>query len=141
MLDGVPCVVVGIMPRDFQFPTGQTEIWLPLSVAQVDGPNGLKRGQIFWAIARLKPGVTPAQAAAEATARAIAAPDAGPVGMALFGAKAPIQITVTDVNAAATAEVRPAIVALLLASALLLVTASPTSRTCSWRAPSRAIVS
>ena len=75
------------------------------------------------AIGRLKPGVTPAQAAAEGTARAIAAPDAGPVAMALFGAREPIQITVTDAMEAAAADVRPAIVILLIASVLLFVTA------------------
>ena len=78
---------------------------------------GPRRAPIMRAIGRLKPGVTTAQAAAEGTARAIAAPDAGPVAMALFGAKAPIQIVVTDAIAAATADVRPAIIVLLLASA------------------------
>ena len=75
------------------------------------------------AIGRLKPGVTPAQAAAEGTARAIAAPDAGPVAMSLFGAREPIQITVTDAKEAAAADVRPAIVILLIASVLLFATA------------------
>ena len=74
-------------------------------------------------LARLKPGVTPAQAAAEGTARAIAAPDAGPVAMALFGARDPIQITVTDAMEAAAADVRPAIIILLIASVLLFATA------------------
>ena len=123
VLDGMPCLVVGIMPRSFQFPTSATQMWLPFGVSEVDGPNGVKRGQIFAALARLKSGVTPAQASAEATARAQAGPDAGPVAMSLFGGKDPIQIRVVDANAAATAEVRPAIVILLIASALLFVTA------------------
>lgn len=123
VLDGSPCTVVGIMPPDFQFPTSATQMWLPMTVAPVDGPNGLKRGQIFRAIARLKPGVSAQQAAAEATARATAAPDAGPVALALFAAKTPIQVTVTDVNEAATAELRPALVVLLLAAVLLFATA------------------
>ena len=45
------------------------------------------------------------------------------VAMALFGAREPIQITVTDAMAAAAADVRPAIIILLIASALLFVTA------------------
>jgi putative ABC transport system permease protein len=123
MLEGGPRTVVGIMPRSFQFPTPATQAWLPMVVTEVDGPNGVKRGQIFRALARLKPGVTPSQAAAEATTRAQAGPDAGPVAMSLFGAKEPVQITVTDAQEAATAEVRPAIVILLLAAALLFITA------------------
>jgi predicted permease len=123
VLDGTPYIVVGVMPREFAFPTREVQMWLPMAVAAVDGPNGTKRGQIFRALARLAPGATPAQAAAEATAKALTAPDAGPVGMALFGAKDPIQIAVVDANAAATAEVRPAILVLLIASALLFVTA------------------
>ena len=123
VLDATPYTVVGIMPRAFAFPTPQTQVWLPIEITSVDGPNGVKRGQIFRALARLKPGVTTAQAAAEATARAVAAPDAGPVAMALFGGRDPIQVTTVDAAAAATAEVRPAIVVLLIASALLFVTA------------------
>ncbi|HUQ87554.1 MAG TPA: ABC transporter permease [Vicinamibacterales bacterium] len=123
VLDGSPYAVVGIMPREFAFPTSQTQIWLPTEITSVDGPNGVKRGQIFRALARLRPGVTASQAAAEATARAVAAPDAGPLGMTLFGGRDPIQISIVDAAAAATAEVRPAILVLLIASALLFVTA------------------
>jgi putative ABC transport system permease protein len=123
MLDGLPCTVVGIMPRSFQFPTPATQMWLPFGISEVDGPNGVKRGQIFSALARLKPGVTNAQASAEATARAQAGPDAGQVALGLFGGKEPIQIRVVEANAAATAEVRPAIIILLIASVLLFVTA------------------
>jgi predicted permease len=123
MLEGAPATVIGIMPRSFRFPTGDIQLWLPMSVATVDGPNGVKRGQIFSALARLKPGVSLEQAAAEATARAVAAPDAGLTAMSLFGAKEPVQIALVDANEAATAEVRPAIVILLIAAALLFVTA------------------
>ena len=123
VLDGSPYIIVGIMPRTFAFPTAQTQIWLPTEIVTVDGPNGVKRGQIFRALARLKPGVTPAQAGAEGTARAAAAADAGPVAMSLFGARDPIQIAVVDAAEAATAEVRGAILVLLIASGLLFATA------------------
>jgi ABC-type lipoprotein release transport system permease subunit len=43
--------------------------------------------------------------------------------MSLFGAREPIQITVTDAVAAAAADVRPAIAILLIASVLLFITA------------------
>jgi predicted permease len=123
MLEGGPATVIGIMPRTFRFPDGDTQMWLPMWVAPVDAPNGGKRGQIFRALARLKPGVSIEQAAAEATARAMAAPDPGLVAMSLFGAKDPLRITVVDANEAATADVRPAIVILLIAAALLFATA------------------
>jgi putative ABC transport system permease protein len=123
LLEGAPATVVGIMPRWFQFPTADTQMWLPLTVSPVDGPNGVKRGQIFSALARLKPGVSIAQATAEANARAVAAPDPGLVAMSLFGAKEPVQIRVVDAHAAATSEVRPAIIILLIAAGLLFATA------------------
>jgi predicted permease len=78
---------------------------------------------MFSAIARLKPGVTPAQAAAEGTARARGGLDPGPVVMAVFGSRAPAQITAVPWLEAQTAGVRPAILTFLAAVALLLVAA------------------
>lgn len=123
VIDGTQHTIVGVMPRQFRFPSADARVWLAWRPPPVDGPNGTKAGTIMRAIGRLKPGVTPGQASAEGTARAIAAPDAGPVAMALFGAREPIQITVTDAKAAAVADVRPAILILLAAAALLFVTA------------------
>lgn len=123
VIDGIAHTIVGVMPRDFRFPSAETRVWVAWQVPPVDGPGGSKTGTIMRAIGRLTPGVTTAQAAAEGTARATAAPDAGPVALALFGAKNPIQIIVEDAKAAAVADVRPAIVVLLIAALLLFVTA------------------
>jgi putative ABC transport system permease protein len=123
VLDGTQHTIVGVMPREFRFPSADTRVWLGWQAPPVDNPNGSKTGTIMRAVGRLKPGVTPAQAAAEGTARAIAAPDAGPLAMSLFGAREPIQITVTDAMEAAAGDVRPAIVILLIASVLLFATA------------------
>src|SRR5206468_4425980 len=90
----------------------------------VAGQAGVLTGVIFSALARLRPGITPAQASAEATARARSAPDASMVGMALFAAKGPIDVAVTPALDALTADVKPAIVVLLVAVALLLATAT-----------------
>jgi putative ABC transport system permease protein len=124
VLDGLQHTIVGVMPREFRFPSAEVRAWLAWQAPPVDNPGGMKTGTIMRAIGRLKPGVTPAQAAAEGTARAVAAPDAGPVAMALFGAREPIQITVTDAMEAAASDVRPAIVILLIASVLLFATAT-----------------
>jgi putative ABC transport system permease protein len=123
-LDGQPCTIAGVMPRTFAFPDREARMWTAWKVPGVAGANGAMVGVIFSAMARLRPGVTAAQAAAEATARARAAPDASLVAMSLFGAKAPIDVQVTPARDALTAEVRPAMLVLLAAVALLLVTAT-----------------
>lgn len=123
VLDGASYTIVGVLPRDFRFPSAEAQIWIPWYVQPIDGPNGTKSGTIMRVLARLAPGATPEQAAAEGTARAIAAPDAGFLSMALFGGKDPIRVSVQDAKAAAVADVRPAILTLLVAAALLFVTA------------------
>jgi putative ABC transport system permease protein len=123
-IDGRSRTVVGIMPRDFAFPDRETQAWVPRPVGAVLGEQGVRRLQIFSAIARLKPGVTAQQASAEGTARARTAPDPGMAAMALFGSTAPPDITAMPAIEAMTAEVRPAILVLLAAVALLLITAT-----------------
>ena len=122
-INGTATAIVGVMPAGFAFPNRDIKLFLPRSIPAVDDGKGNKRGVIIRAWARLKPGVTPAQAAAEGTARANAAPDAGPVAMALFGARGPIQVTAVDAREAVTADVRPAILIMLAAAVLLFATA------------------
>lgn len=67
-LNGADYTVVGIMPESFRGVSDQAEIWLPmmigLSASQMSDPDArAKRG--LSTIARLKPGVTLAQARAE----------------------------------------------------------------------------
>jgi predicted permease len=63
-LEGVPRQIVGIMPRDFRFPSPQSDVWIPL---EMDSRNT----STYWAgdfmpvIGRLRPGATTQQAAAE----------------------------------------------------------------------------
>lgn len=123
VLDGQPHTIAGVLPRDFRFPSGDTRAWVAWEVPAVDAPNGVKVGTISRAVARLRPGVTLAQAAAEGTARAAEGADAGLVAMSLFGARGPIQIFARDAREAAAADVRPAIIVLLIAALLLFVTA------------------
>jgi putative ABC transport system permease protein len=123
-LDDRPVTVVGVMPRDFVFPDPETRAWLPMPIGGVIGEKGVLRMMIFGAMARLKPGVTPEQASAEATARARSGPDPGLAAVGLFGSSAPPDMRVEPAVAAMTADVRPAIVLLLAAVVLLLVTAT-----------------
>ena len=121
-LDDKPYTIVGVMPRDFAFPDHQSRAWIAWSVPQVLGEGGVQVGVIFRAIARLRAGATPAQASAEATSRARAAASGrGIVGVALFGAKGPIDLSAVPELQAITADVRPAILVLLAAVALLLI--------------------
>lgn len=122
-LNETPYTVVGVMPRGFAFPDTEARAWTAWQIPAVVQPNGALAGVIFRAIARLAPGATPAQAAAEATGRASGAPDMGLTARALFGAAGPIEITAVAEIDAITAEVRPAIVIMLVAAGLLLATA------------------
>src|SRR4030095_10515924 len=79
---------------------------------------------VFQAIGRLKEGITPAQAAAEGTARGRNVPDHAPVAMAVYGSNGPVEVTAIPVLEALTRDVKPAILALLAAVLLLLVTAT-----------------
>ena len=123
-LDGKPVTVVGVMPKDFVFPDRETRAWTPWVPPFVVGEDGLLRMTIFSAIARLRPGATPEQATTEGTARARNAPDPGLTAVALFGDNGPPEIRATPAIDLMTAEVRPALLILLAAVALLLVTAT-----------------
>ena len=123
-LDDLPYTVVGVMPSGFAFPDRETQAWIPSHVTEVYSENGDRISlQIFGAIARMRPGVTPAQVAAEGTGRARAARDPGTAALALFGSGDPPEITATPALDVVVAEVRPAIRILLAAVLLLFGTA------------------
>ncbi len=119
-LDAKPYTVVGVLPDAAAFPDRQTLAWVPFHVRPATG-NLLS---MFSAIARLRPGVTAAQAAAEGTGRGRFAPDTGLTTTAIFGRSGPIEITASPMRDALTAEVRAPLIALLAAVLLLLVTAT-----------------
>lgn len=124
-LDGEAYTVLGIMPRDFYFPDRETRAWTPMRVPPVftKGREG-RSISIFSAVARLKPGVTPQQAAEEGTARGRAAPDPGLTAMALFGSRGPVTVSAEPLLEAMTKDVRPALLVFLVAVGLLLATAT-----------------
>jgi putative ABC transport system permease protein len=63
LLDGSPSEVVGVMPREFHFPSRRVLLWVPLRM----GPNDWadRNNNFLNVVARLKPGVTLEQARAE----------------------------------------------------------------------------
>lgn len=70
LLDRQPYLIIGVMPRDFEFPLlsghlAQSELWVPLSLT----PAELTTGAGYWGyrmVGRLKPGITVVQAQADA---------------------------------------------------------------------------
>ena len=64
-LENVPYMVVGVMGENFQYPNRETQIWTPLTINPADFQTRTGYGHL--AIARLKSGVTVAQAQNELT--------------------------------------------------------------------------
>ena len=120
-LDGQPYTVIGVMPRDFAFPTSDTEAWTRLTVVPVERGKGVISMMLFSAMARLRPGVTPEQAGDEGTARGQAAPDPKQTALALFGNNGAAGVTALTAREVMTAEVRPALLILFAAVALLFL--------------------
>lgn len=123
--DSTSYTIVGVMPASFAFPDRDTAAWIPFEIEPVMTPG--RKGfsiSMFQAIGRLRPGVSPQQAAAEATARARTLPDIGVVAIAVFGSNGAVTVTAVPMLQALTSEVKPAILILLAAVALLLATAT-----------------
>jgi putative ABC transport system permease protein len=58
-VDGSPYEVIGVMPKGFSFPKMKAEVWTPLALERTDDYKG---GRYLTVVARLKPGVSIAQA-------------------------------------------------------------------------------
>lgn len=115
--------VLGVMPEGFDFPRPSIDLWRPLYVQPVQAPGSDSRSiALLQGIARLAPGVTPAQAAAEAETRAAGVPQIG-VGMALFGSDGRTIVKVQDYRASLTGSLEAPLVILVVGVGLLLVTA------------------
>jgi predicted permease len=70
LLDRKPYVVVGVMPRNFEFPLmpghlNSSELWVPISFTQQELTTGAASWN-FSMVGRLKPGITAAQAEGDA---------------------------------------------------------------------------
>ena len=117
-VDGIAREIVGVAPADFYFPDRDAQFWTPAI------PPGVTSGglQLMRAVARLKPGVTPAQAAVEGTAaaRTVARPYAADL---LFGKGGPVEVRVRTIANEVARDIKPALLLLLTAVGLVLLIA------------------
>lgn len=125
MLNHQPHTIIGIMPREFTFPASlpgrvtPPDVWVPMAFT----PEELaERGNRFdtWMIARLKPGVTPDAAAADVdrAAREIHRkyPPRAQTAFELRATATPLRLEMTQ-------GIRPALLILQTAAALVLLIA------------------
>ena len=71
LLDRKPYLVIGVMPRNFEFPlvAGQlnrTELWVPMSFTPQELSAPAAANWSYQMVGRLKPGISPAQAQSDA---------------------------------------------------------------------------
>jgi predicted permease len=71
LLDRKPYLVVGVMPRKFEFPLNpghlnRSELWVPMSLSPEELSPEANASWYLQLVGRLKPGVTPAQAQGDA---------------------------------------------------------------------------
>jgi predicted permease len=71
LLDRKPYLVIGVMPRNFEFPlsSGQlnrTELWVPMSFTPQELSNAAAANWSYQMVGRLKPGISPSQAQSDA---------------------------------------------------------------------------
>jgi putative ABC transport system permease protein len=64
-LDNEPFVVIGVMPREFHFPSRAAELWMPMRFHEHDDDFRDRNNNYLNVVARLKPGVSLEQARAE----------------------------------------------------------------------------
>src|SRR5437660_11760062 len=122
-LDRRPYTIIGVMPRDFEFPlqTGldQAQLWVPMSLT----PDELSDEHAgFWGyqmVARLKPGVTLSQAAQDADRVARQIMRNFPAHMSAIH----IQGDVKSLREHEVADVRPLLRTLFLAVSVVLLIA------------------
>jgi putative ABC transport system permease protein len=114
IIDTRPTTVIGIMPRDFNYPTHKTDMWKPVAF----DPNNLTRGMnMYRVIARLKPGATVEQASSQVEAIAARLAQEHPEDNAGVGAR------VVSLYEQTVGDIRPAFLILLGAVGLVLLIA------------------
>jgi putative ABC transport system permease protein len=132
-IGGRPRTIVGVMPRGFEFPDRATRLWVPERPPQVvhrESKNSIAMTfSAHAALARLKPGVSPQQAASEAAARVrssrprLPGPRLPGRGRDQWGPGGPAILTLTPMLDWMVKDVKPALLSLAAAVFLLFIAA------------------
>jgi putative ABC transport system permease protein len=129
-LDRIPYTVIGVMPRDFRFPlpgpasnNQPSDLWVPIAFtpSELEGWGNMFNSDV---VARLKPGVTLAQARAEADALARRIFQAYPAELLKAFSNATLIIAMVDpLQNEVSGAVRPLLLVLQGAVGLVLLIA------------------
>jgi putative ABC transport system permease protein len=122
ILDGRRYTVVGVMPADFYFPTRSARLWTTYRIPRPEENPG-RPFWGFWAVGRLRPGITPAQAAAEGTGAARSVGQRPMAADLILGKGGPVVVRVEPLLSEMTSRVRPALVMLLVSVGLVFLIA------------------
>ncbi len=122
LLDRKPYAIIGVMPREFEFPLvpgqlNRSQVWVPMSLTRNDlGDNGSWNSKM---IGRLKAGVSAEQAQADAERVALATARTFPRGLASIS----IHASVRPLSQMTVAAARPLVNMLFLAVVVVLLMA------------------
>jgi predicted permease len=124
LLDRKPYIVIGVMPRDFEFPlvpghVNQSELWVPLSPEPWEFLAGAAASWNRRMLGRLKPGVTPEQAQSDAQRVAVETMRNYPAYMSSLR----IHSVVKQLHEDTVAQARPLVRTLFFAVAVVLLIA------------------
>jgi putative ABC transport system permease protein len=124
LLDRKPYVVIGVMPRNFEFPLipghlNRSELWVPISFTPMELSQGSAANWSYSMVGRLRPDVTPAQAVGDADRVAKETIRNYPAFMAGFT----MHPVVRPLNEETVEQARPLIRTLFLAVAVVLLIA------------------
>jgi putative ABC transport system permease protein len=128
-LDREAYTVVGVMPANFQFPlkgdrwnSEPAELWVPMAFtpAEVEGWGNMYNHSV---LARLKPGVSPAQAQSDATSTILEVEKLFPAAFAVYLHGSHVGAVVTPYGRVITGNVRTPLLVLLVAVGVVLLIA------------------
>jgi putative ABC transport system permease protein len=114
-LNGESHVVVGVMPARFQFPSSDDQAWVPMALSQQEAGN--RNRHYLQVMARLRPGVSLAQAQSEMSTIAARLQQQYPQSNAELGA------AVQPLHEHLVGDIKPALLVLLGAVGLVLLIA------------------